>query len=63
MTAVGAQEEVRLSRNDDLWWLVWFRGRVVGRFTLLREALDLTEMLECSPRARAAVAADPEAPT
>lgn len=46
--------EVQVLRGEHDW-LVWFDGRVVARFSLMGDALDYASLLECSPRARAAV--------
>jgi hypothetical protein len=47
--------EVRVTRDDDLSWLVWVGEVAAARFEILGEALDFATLLECSPRARLAV--------
>jgi hypothetical protein len=47
-----SRPSVRISKAGILDWLVWLEDDVVGRFTLVADALDYATILECSPRAR-----------
>jgi hypothetical protein len=44
--------DVKVSRGPDITWLVWLGQRVVGRFTLVGDALAYATILECDPRIR-----------
>jgi hypothetical protein len=43
--------EVKVS-HEELDWLVWLDGALVGRYDLIGDALHYASMLECDPRSR-----------
>ncbi|MFN2488160.1 MAG: hypothetical protein ABR529_00145 [Actinomycetota bacterium] len=49
--------EVRITSEPNHDWIVWLAGRIVGRFTLVGDALAYAAMLECNPRERAGAVA------
>jgi hypothetical protein len=44
--------DVQVSKGADLTWMVSLDKRIVGRFTIVGDALAYAAMLECDPRIR-----------
>ena len=47
-----ARKHVSVCKGADVTWLVWLGEDIVGRFSIVGDALAYAAILECDPRIR-----------
>jgi hypothetical protein len=48
----AGRKHVNVSKGADVTWLVWLGEDIVGRFSIVGDALAYAAILECDPRIR-----------